>query len=125
MLGLGGRALTREHRLETAHVVSAMAPDFFSLLTTVAVPGTPYHAMIGGGEIEQLAVRELLEEMRDLMEKIECRERRIIFRANHVSNQFPLEGILPRDQELLAATLNKWVRICPEGSYPDIDPRKL
>jgi radical SAM superfamily enzyme YgiQ (UPF0313 family) len=125
MLGLGGRALAKQHRLETARVVSAMSPEFFSLLTTVAVPGTPYHAITMRGEIEPLTVRELLEEMRDLLEGIEGREKKIIFRANHVSNQFPLEGILPRDRALLLDTLEEWIRLCPEGVYPETDPGNL
>lgn len=124
MLGLGGKKLTSIHSSETSKLISAIVPDFFSFLTTAPVPGTPYHAMIEKNRIEPLTTKGLLEEMRDILDNIVC-EGKIIFRANHVSNQFPLGGILPRDRAKLVDTLDEWISDCPEGSYPAIDPCML
>ena len=82
--------------------------------------------MLEGGEIEPLSSRELLQEMHDILAGIRpVQQRKIIFRANHVSNQFPLEGILPRDQAELNRRLNQWISACPPDHYPELNPRRL
>ncbi len=40
LLGLGGTELSLQHAEETGRVVSAMAPEYFSMLTLMLVPGT-------------------------------------------------------------------------------------
>ncbi len=125
MLGLGGRACIPDHRSETAKITSRMAPDFLSFLTTIPVPGTPYSALIDKGRIQPLTTRELLEEELFLVEHFEPAGSKTIFRANHVSNQLPLEGILPRDRSKLAETLKEWISKCPAGHYPKQDPWML
>ena len=126
MLGLGGKALSKKHVQASAEVVSACAPTFLSFLTTVPVPETPYYERIEMGETQPLTSRELLEEMHAILEQTTPQPgTRIIFRANHVSNLFPLEGILPRDTEKLLSILKKWIAACPAGHYPSLDPRCL
>lgn len=124
MLGLGGAEYKEKHRRKTAAVVSKMEPDFFSFLTTVLVPGLPYATLIDRGEITPLTSYELLEEMRDIITNISLKKRSI-FRANHVSNLYPLSGILPRDAYKLADTINSWLKECPRGVYPEISPEML
>ena len=121
MLGLGGRALSKRHREQTVEAVSQASPRFLSFLTTVAVPGTPYFRKIEKEELEPLTTLELLEEMHYLLKNI-CSQQSMIFRANHVSNPFPLEGVLPKDRERLLSTLAAWIRECPAGVYPHSDP---
>jgi len=125
MLGVGGREKSKEHVRETAKLISEISPEFFSFLTTVAVTGTPFKKMVERGNIEMLTTRELTIEMRDVLRDINPREGRIIFRANHVSNQYPLGGILPTDKEALVETLNEWVRSTPEGVYPETPEHML
>ena len=120
MLGVGGREHSLEHTEETASVVSAIAPDYFSFLTTVAVPGTPYHTMVEKKKfIQPLTSKELLEEMKSILSGIQSESKEILFRANHVSNQFPLGGSLPSDTPMLLKVLNQWISECPEGIYPE------
>jgi hypothetical protein len=121
MLGLGGQALSSAHREATAKVVSAISPRFLSFLTTVAVPETWYDKQVHEGTIRPLSSRELLQEMHYLIEHIRCPEK-VIFRANHVSNQFPLEGVLPRDQVKLLLVLERWITECPLDLYPQTNP---
>ena len=125
MTGLGGYALSEEHAMETARVISATAPEFFSLLTTVIVPGTPYQQAAAQGKIQPLTAQQLMKEMQSTIVHIRPVKRRIIFRANHVSNVLPLEGILPRDTQRLVQQLESWIEQCPVDLYPDQDPRYL
>ncbi len=118
MLGIGGRKFTQEHVSETAALISKISPKFFSLLTTVAVSGTPLKRMVEKGNFDMLTSRELTIEMRDILKLIKPSNREILFRANHVSNQFPLGGRLNRDTATLVETLNAWILEIPEGVYP-------
>jgi len=125
MLGLGGRERSSEHVQETAKVVSKMAPQFFSFLTTVSVPGTPYDRLIQRGGITPLTTKELLVEMHDILAGIYLEKERVIFRANHVSNQFPVAGTLPRDTPKLLKNIEQWIFDCPEGTFPQTSPSEL
>ena len=126
MLGVGGKQLSKEHIEETAKVLSEEPPHYLSFLTTFSVPGTPYHKMEERGLISPLTAKELFIEMKGILENLELKKHqdsaRVIFRANHVSNQFPLGGVLPRDKEKLTTTLDEWIESTPEGVYP---PRPL
>ena len=121
MLGLGGRRWKDEHQSQTAKIVSEVSPRFLSFLTTVPIPGTEYQTQITQGAIEPLSSRELLEELAYTVDNVECRSP-IILRANHVSNQFPLEGTLPKDRQKLRAIIAAWIDACPHGLYPRTDP---
>ena len=114
MLGVGGRKYSQQHIEQTAKVLSETNPDFFSFLTTFAVPGTPYFMMLERGLIEPLTSKELLVEMHDILNKSTFELNSIIFRANHVSNAHPLGGTLPKDKELILATIKEWIAKTPE-----------
>ncbi|MBL6989228.1 MAG: radical SAM protein [Bacteriovoracaceae bacterium] len=126
MLGLGGSEMSKIHCLETAKCLSKMVPNFLSFLTTTPVPGTPYYKMLQNKAISPLTTKELLIEMREIISSIDQQlNGRMIFRANHVSNMFPLAGIIPRDRNSLLTTINEWIQVCPDGVYPDVDPASL
>ncbi len=145
MLGVGGRRLSQEHSRETARVITQIAPRYFSLLTTIVIPGTPFERATKQGQIEVLSIRETLAECRAMLADIGLADigladtgladmglaevgaphRRIIFRANHASNLLPLEGILPRDTRDLLSLLDEQIRRCPEGLYQNMDPAFL
>ncbi|WP_081653426.1 radical SAM protein [Bacteriovorax sp. DB6_IX] len=116
MLGLGGQKFTTSHVEETAKVLSAISPNYLSFLTTIPVPGTPYHRMVERG-FEMLTVKELLGEMRDILNKASF-SRRVLFRTNHVSNMYPIGGTLPDDQEEIVNLLENWYEEAPVGTYP-------
>lgn len=118
MLGLGGRKLSANHVLDTAKVISKTSPEYFSFLTTMALAGTPYYRMAQRDSFEMLTTKELLTEMRDILALIKPNHNAITFRANHVSNQYPLGGSLPVDTPLLVQTLNSWIDQTPQGLYP-------
>lgn len=125
MLGIGGREFSEEHVKETARVISETAPNYFSFLTTTAIPDTPYFTMVERGQASPLTIKELLTEMRDILSSLSLGDKKIIFRANHVSNQYPLGGTLPKDTQTIISTLNTWIEECPEGSYPSTNPEYM
>lgn len=125
MLGVGGREFSQVHCHESARLISETAPHFLSFLTTVVVPNTPYAMHVKQGQITPLTIKEHLKEMEDILANILPIKNRIIFRANHVSNFLPLEGVLPRDKEALLATITDWISSCPDEIYPYNDPRRL
>lgn len=118
MLGVGGKKYSKQHVENTAKMLSQTNPQFFSFLTTFAVPGTPYHTMIERGLIEPLTSKELLIEMHDILEASTFDLNQVIFRANHVSNAHPLGGTLPRDKDVILKTVKEWIAQTPEGVYP-------
>lgn len=118
MLGVGGKKLTDQHQRETAKVLSLTCPDYLSFLTTFAVPGTPYAKMVEKGLISPLTTKELLKEMYTIISEGQFNSNPVLFRANHVSNQIPIGGTLPRDQKKLIALLDKAYKDCPKGVYP-------
>ncbi|MDD4976358.1 MAG: radical SAM protein [Bacteriovorax sp.] len=120
MLGVGGQKYSKQHVLNTAKILGETSPQFFSFLTTFAVPGTPYHKMIERGLISPLTSKELLQEMHDIIELAEFKSNSIIFRANHVSNLYPLGGILPRDKETILKSIKSWIEQTPTGVYPKV-----
>lgn len=118
MLGVGGRKFSDIHVRDTAMVLSKTSPEFFSFLTTMAIPGTPYYKMVEREIIEMLTTRELLLEMKGILTEIKPLSNSIIFRANHVSNQFPLAGVLPKDNQKIIKVLDEWILETPPGVYP-------
>jgi radical SAM superfamily enzyme YgiQ (UPF0313 family) len=119
MLGVGGRKYSKQHIENTAKILGESSPTFFSFLTTFSVPGTPYHTMLERGLIQSLTAKECLIEMREILAKANYQKnQRIIFRANHVSNQHPLGGVLPSDLEKILKKLDHWIDQTPEGVYP-------
>lgn len=118
MLGVGGIKYSEQHVKGTIDILSKTSPHFFSFLTTFSVPGTPYHKMEERGLIEPLTSKALFKEMHDILKGTKFEDNPVIFRANHVSNQFPLGGTLPRDQKKMVDTVYEWWQLAPEGVYP-------
>ncbi len=119
MLGVGGQKYSKQHVLNTAKIIGETSPDFFSFLTTFAVPGTPYSKMIERGLITPLTSKELLQEMHDILELAEFKSNSVIFRANHVSNPHPVGGVLPKDTQKTLKTIKEWIEQTPADVYPE------
>ncbi len=105
LLGVGGRAGSREHAEASARVVNAIQPRFVSTLVVTPVPGTPMFDQAERGELDDLTPVELAAELRTFLEKLELRGS--IFRSNHASNFLALKGNLPRDRAALVRILDE------------------
>ncbi|MBT3323285.1 MAG: radical SAM protein [Anaerolineae bacterium] len=105
ILGLGQQKKSAQHAIETGRVISEMNPDFFSMLTLMLVPGTKLHAQWEAGEFKLLSPKEMLAELRQVIENLNGLSN-CIFRTNHASNYLPLRGTFPQDKEGLLAMLD-------------------
>lgn len=120
VIALLGIAMERsaEHARETAALITAMDPAFFSALTVTVVPNTPLATLKARGRFEVPEAPALLRELRAMVEL--ARPTRAVFRTNHASNYLPLGGELPRDREriieLIDAALDGRVALRSERS---------
>ncbi|HJV64178.1 MAG TPA: radical SAM protein [Geomonas sp.] len=94
ILGLAGRARSAEHAAATAAWVTALAPEYFSLLTMFMRHNEEYLS-----SIEALTHGEILQEAHALLLRME--PQRTILRSNHVSNFLELAGSYPKDRQRL------------------------
>ena len=106
LLGLGGTELSAQHAEETGRVVSAMDPEYLSMLTLMLVPGTELHRQWQSGTFELPEPAELLHELRQVIAHLDGLSR-CIFRTNHASNYLPLAGTLSRDKARLLAAIDE------------------
>jgi radical SAM superfamily enzyme YgiQ (UPF0313 family) len=83
MPGLGGRAASRQHALNTARVLNAIDPHYIRVRTLMLVPGIPLCDEYQRGEFEPLSRREIIEEIGAMVEALEV-SGRLCF--DHVSN---------------------------------------
>lgn len=103
LLGLGGCERSHEHAHATAHVLTAMSPASVGALSLMLIPGTPLEAAARSGQFELPSPRELLLELRSIVELTQMRG---MFYANHASNYYPLRARLPRDRQEALAQLD-------------------
>ena len=61
LLGLGGAELSAEHAEATGRVVSAMDPEYFSMLTVMLIPGTELHRQWRQGTFKLPVPEDLLQ----------------------------------------------------------------
>ncbi|WP_290899848.1 radical SAM protein [Ferroglobus sp.] len=115
ILGLGGRKRSEEHAINTAKLLNEMKPHYTAFLTLIVVEGTPLHRKVLRGEFELLNKRELLLELRRIVEQLEYKT---VFRANHASNYLPLKANLPEEKEKLLKQID-FALEHPEVLKPD------
>ncbi|MCD6527694.1 MAG: B12-binding domain-containing radical SAM protein [Desulfuromonas sp.] len=94
ILGLAGRERSTEHALATARWVSALSPEYFSLLTMFRRHNDDYFQ-----SIDPLSHGGILQETLLILEHLA--PRRTILRSNHVSNFLNLAGSYPKDRQAL------------------------
>jgi radical SAM superfamily enzyme YgiQ (UPF0313 family) len=106
ILGLGGTELSLQHAEETGRIVSAMDPEYLSMLTLMLIPGTELHRQRQSGAFELPEPAEMLQELRQVIAHLNDLSR-CIFRTNHASNYLPLAGTLSRDKARLLTTIDE------------------
>jgi radical SAM superfamily enzyme YgiQ (UPF0313 family) len=105
LLGMGQRALSREHAIDSAQVVNAIQPKFVSTLVVTPVEGTPLWDRDQRGEFETLSPIELAAELREFLANTELKSS--IFRSNHASNYLSVAGTLPKDKAAMVSALDQ------------------
>jgi len=102
ILGIAGRARTAEHSAATAEWITALSPEYFSLLTMFRRHNDDYFR-----NISPLSYGEILEETLTMLRLLN--PHKTILRSNHVSNFLELAGSYPKDRQRLIETAERAV----------------
>lgn len=117
ILGLAGRERSREHARATAAWITALSPEYFSLLTMFRRHNDAYFRLI-----RPLSNGQVIEEALDIVRHLD--PQRTILRSNHVSNILNLAGSYPKDRDRIIAQAEmalaeakkhpQWFNLVPE-----------
>jgi radical SAM superfamily enzyme YgiQ (UPF0313 family) len=97
ILGLAGRERSAEHAAATADWITALSPEYFSLLTMFRRHNDDYFRAIS-----PLSHGEILQEALTMLHRLN--PQKTILRSNHVSNFLDLAGSYPKDRQRLIDT---------------------
>ena len=95
--GLGGKELSTQHAIDSAHLLNEVQPEYLSTLVLSFPFGIEHFKKGYIHKFNQLNTLELIEEMRVFIANTQLNQ--TIFRSDHASNYLVLKGILPRDKE--------------------------
>lgn len=123
IIGLGGKAYTQEHALETAKVASSINPHYLASLTLMVKPEEPIMRSVQNGELELLSPLEALGEIKTLVEHLQVTD--CIFRCNHASNYLPLKATLPDERTMLISLIDKVITSNQTGQLRSESSRAL
>jgi histone acetyltransferase (RNA polymerase elongator complex component) len=105
--GLGGSEFTEEHAVSSAKLISAIKPDYLSLLTLLIDEDTNLHKMVKDKKFFVLSASDVLKETLLFLENTNLEN--TIFRSNHPSNYLNLKGVLGRDKDKLINQVRKHI----------------
>ncbi len=106
--GLGGKAMWKEHAIDSATMINEMRPSYASWLTLMLDPAAPVTRDIAEGRFELLKPADVLEEMDVMLSHIDLPEgTTCVFRSNHASNYLSLKGDLPADRDRMLAVVRQ------------------
>ncbi len=107
--GIGGKAYSKEHSIESAKILNEIQPDYIGLLTLIVEEASDLYKDIKNGNFTLLSPLESLEESKKLIEGLELKN--TMFRSNHASNYVFLKGNLPEDKELILSQIEEGLQI--------------
>ena len=117
ILGLGGKKYSSDHIQGTADVINACSPQYVGALTLYLENGIKDEFLKKfEGEFSRLNDDEALNELEELLSKIDTKEE-IIFRANHGSNAYTIKGTFPQDKQKMLDQI-RWMKEHPEIVRP-------
>jgi radical SAM superfamily enzyme YgiQ (UPF0313 family) len=105
ILGLGGVERSPEHARGTGRALSAIDPDFISMLSLMLAQGAPLAESVARGEFVIPDALGILGELREII--AETNVTRAVFRTTHASNYLPLEGTLPGDKPRMLEAIDR------------------
>lgn len=108
MPGLGGRAHSREHAIDSARVLNEVNPTFIRLRSTVPVPGTQLFAMMREKSWVPLTEEEKVSEIGLFIENLEGINSMV--KSDHIMNLLEdVEGRLPEDRDAMLAVIRNFL----------------
>lgn len=113
MPGLGGRALSRQHALDSADALNRINPDFIRLRTLALPEGLELASTQASGGFVKLGDRETAEELLLFLQSLAGITSRI--KSDHILNLFEeIDGVLPGDQEWMEAVIRRFLAMDPD-----------
>jgi radical SAM superfamily enzyme len=113
MPGLGGKAMWKEHAVETAKVLNQIDPDFIRVRTFKALRVMPIYRKIEAGELELLNDDEIIAEERLLIENLNGITSHFV--SDHILNLLEeLDGKFPEAKEKMLAVIDRYLALSRE-----------
>jgi hypothetical protein len=113
MPGLGGRALSRQHALESADALNRINPDFIRLRTLALPEGLELTREQASGGFEKMGDRETAEELLLFLQSLSGITSRV--KSDHILNLFEeIDGTLPDDHQRMLAVIHCFLAMDPE-----------
>jgi radical SAM superfamily enzyme YgiQ (UPF0313 family) len=110
MPGLGGKAMWKEHAVETAKVLSEINPDFIRVRTFKALTVMPIYSKIVSGELEIMNDDEIIAEERLLIENLNGITS--YFASDHILNLLEeLDGKFPEAKDQMLAVIDRYLAL--------------
>jgi len=123
ILGLGGKAIWREHATETARVLNEIDPDFIRIRTLTINNRMPLYDEVENGSFMRATDEEIIEEERLLIERLQCHSNYV---SDHITNLLQeIEGKLPQDKGEMLATIDRFQSLSPEERQNFIVGRRV
>ncbi len=111
MPGVGGRALSEEHAVETARLLNAIEPDFIRVRTFAMHPQSPMQRMVEEGTFVPMADDEIVGEIRLLVATL--REMHSYFSCADFSLNLlmQVDGFLDEKKKAMLEELDKFLAL--------------
>lgn len=114
MPGIGGKALSEEHAIETAGILNKVRPDFIRVRTFAIHPLSPIQKMADEGTFIPLNDEETVREIRVLLENLDEMPSR--FRCGDFSLNLlmQVDGYLNMDKKKMINEIDRYLALAPE-----------
>jgi radical SAM superfamily enzyme YgiQ (UPF0313 family) len=123
MPGLGGRTLSHEHAVETAHVLNEIDPHFIRLRSLAVPHDVPLADRVQRGEFEIPWETEIVQEIRTFIARLDGI--RSYLASDHILNLLmEVEGQFPQDKEKILAHLDRFLDLPPDDQNTYIIGRR-
>jgi hypothetical protein len=110
MPGLGGGRWSELHAVETAALLSHVAPDFVRLRSLEIFPRTGLAAAVERGAFVEASEEEVVREIRVLVEQTEAPCRIV---SDSASNLLDVNGRLPEDLDRMLSVIDEFLELSP------------
>jgi hypothetical protein len=112
LLGIGGKALWREHTLESARVLNAIEPDYIRVRTLSVNESLLMWSDVEDGTFFRTTDEEMMEELKLFIQNLDCHAN---FVSDHMGNLLQeVEGKLPQDKEKMLAIIARFQALSTE-----------
>jgi len=116
IVGAGGKALSRQHAINSALALNEINPDFIRLRTFMPAKGTKMHALYKSGQFTILSPHEALTEIKLFVEHLEGIGS--MFLSDHISNYWDVHGKLPEEKSKMLREID-YALTLPLKSFRD------